>query len=381
MFPRHTSEIVVLSTRRLLRSLGLALLAGALSLSAAQSRQTLTVLTHDSFSLPTELIAEFTAATGIDVTFLAGGDAGESVNRAILTKARPIADVLFGIDDSLLERARSEGVFEPYASPALERVPLELRFDPEHLVTPIDVGYVIPNVDLAWFEERGVPLPTTLEDLADPSYRGLTAVQDPASSSSGLAFLLATIARFGDARAGVGATTDSELGDWLDFWAALRDNDVRVTSGWSDAYYTAFSRYGGDRPIVVSYLTSPAAEVIFSEEALLSPPTANLSCAGCGYRQIEAAGIIAGTSRRAAAEAFIDFLLGRAAQEAIPLAMFVHPVVRDAAVPSEFVEHAVLGAGVAAQSLPSQVIQEHQRRWLSQWTAVMMQGRDPASLR
>ncbi len=373
------------TVRSALRPLVALLMAASLSLGAAQSAPTLTVLTHDSFSLPEELIGEFTAATGIRVTFLAGGDAGEIVNRAILTKARPIADVLFGIDDSLLERARSEGVFEPYSSPALARVPAELRFDQESLVTPVDVGYVLPNVDLAWFEERDLPLPAALEDLADPLYRGLTAVQDPASSSPGLAFLLATVARFGDAQAGVvaGGETGDEpaFGDWLDFWAALRDNGARVTSGWSDAYYTAFTRYGGDRPVVISYLTSPAAEVIFAEVPLASPPTANLECAGCAYRQIEAVGILAGTPRRAAAEAFIDFLLSREAQEAIPLEMFVHPVVTDAAVPPEFEEHAVLLPGVAAASLPSSVVQANQQRWLGQWTAVMMQGRDPASVR
>lgn len=380
MSSRQTSQVVAFVGRAVRPAIAL-LLAVTLSLGAAQTRQTLTVLTHDSFSLPAELIAEFTAATGIEVTFLAGGDAGEIVNRVILTKARPIADVLFGIDDSLLERARSEGVLDPYLSSELARVPAEFRFDAEGLVTPIDVGYVLPNVDLAWFEASGLPLPALLEDLADPAYRGLTAVQDPASSSSGLAFLMATVARFGDAAAGVEASVDSGHGDWLDFWAALRDNGVRVTSGWSDAYYTAFTRYGGDRPVVVSYLTSPAAEVIFSEEELTSPPTANLECAGCAYRQIEAAGIIRGTTRRAAAEAFIDFLLSRQVQEAIPLEMFVHPVVAGAALPPEFVEHAVLVDGVAAQGLASSVIQANQRRWLDQWTAVMMQGRSPASVR
>ena len=342
--------------------------------------QRVTVLTHDSFALPEELIAEFTAATGIEVVFLPGGDAGEVVNRAILTKARPLADVLYGIDDSLLERARGEGIFEPYTSPALAGVPADLHLDGS--VTPIDVGYVLPNVDTGWFEERALALPATLEDLAQPAYAGLTAVQNPASSSPGLAFMLATISRFGDAAAGIEPdAATAPFSDWLDFWAALRANDVLVTDGWTDAYYTSFTRYGGDRPVVVSYLTSPAAEVIFAEEPVTEPPTANLECAGCAYRQVEAAGILAGAANRDAAKAFIDFLLSREVQEAIPLAMFVHPVLADAALPPEFVAFATLEEDVVAPSLPSATIQANQARWLAQWTAVVLQGRQPADVR
>lgn len=370
------------TVRRTVGRLGMALAALLLWLAATSgAAQRLTVLTHDSFSLPEELIAQFAADTGIEVTFLAGGDAGEVVNRAILTKARPIADVLFGIDDGLLERARDEGIFDAYLSPGLELVPEEYWSDADGLVTPIDVGFVLPNIDRAWFAERGLAPPATLEALAEPAFRDLTVVQDPASSSPGLAFLLATVARFGDPAASVAPAVATGYGDWLDFWAALRDNGVLVTSGWSDAYYTAFTRYGGDRPIVVSYLTSPAAEVIFSDEPLTTPPTANLTCEGCAYRQVEAAGILAGTRNRAAAEAFIDFLLSRQVQEAIPLAMFVHPVTSDADVPPEFSQHAVIAADAVAASLPSAVVQSNQRRWLAQWTAVVLQGRDPATLR
>lgn len=348
--------------------------------------QRLTVLTHDSFALPQELVDEFTATTGIEVVFLSGGDAGEIVNRAILTKSRPLADLLYGIDDSLLERARGEDIFEPYVSPALTRVPAALHLG--DLVTPVDVGYVVPNIDTAWFGSRDLALPATLEALAATRYAGLTAVQNPASSSPGLAFLLATIARFGDPAAGVVGTTDltGEFSDWLDFWAALRDNDVLVTDGWTDAYYTAFTRYGGDRPVVLSYLTSPAAEVIFADEpaqgdAISPAPTANLECTGCAYRQVEAIAILRGTANRAAAERFVDFMLSVPVQEAIPLAMFVHPVVTDAGLPPEFDEYARLEDGVAAPTIASAIVQANQRRWLAQWTAVVLQGRDPGAVR
>ncbi len=363
--------------RKLVPAILSTLLAMLLSVAAAER---ITVLTHDSFALPTELVTDFTKRTGIDVSFLKGGDAGEVVNRAVLTKSRPLADVLFGVDDSLLERVRSEGIFEPYLSPQLANVRSDFVFDPTGLITPVDVGYVLPNVDVAWFTDRGLALPASLASLAEPAYRGLTVVENPATSSPGLAFLLATVVRFGDQRAGVvGAST--EYADWLDFWAALVANGVDVADGWSDAYYTLFTRYGGDRPLVVSYATSPAAEVIFADEPLRESPTANLQCPGCAYRQVEGVGILKGTKHRAAAEAFVDFMLSPAVQAAIPAAMFVSPVAVGTVLPPEFELYTQVDQGVVAEPLPAATVQANQARWLRQWTAVVLQERDPASVR
>lgn len=345
----------------------ISLLATLLALGLAPA-QTLRVLTHDSFDLSTEVLERFSLETGVEVQLLSGGDAGETVSRAILTKERPIADLLFGVDNSLLTRATEADIFEPYRSPLLEHVPADLIFDPEHRVTPVDVGYVVFNLDLGWFDREGLAPPADLSDLADPRYRGLTAVLDPATSSPGLAFMLTTVDRFGEP-------------GWLEYWAELRDNEVMVASGWSDAYYTAFTRYGGDRPIVLSYATSPAAEVIFAEEPLSEAPTGNLSCQRCAYRQVEAAGILRGTDQRRAAEMFIDFLLSREVQADIPGVMFVYPVRDDVPLPPEFEQFAERPSEEQTAELSPTVVAAGLQKWLDQWTQVVSQGRRPESVR
>ena len=332
----------------------------------AASAQTLNVLTHDSFTISEEVIAAFTQETGIQVNFIQGGDAGESVNRAILTKSRPLADVLYGVDNNLIARAASEGIFEPYSSPRLSAVPSEYHFA-ENLVTPIDVGYVNFNYDKAYFAQNEVAVPGTLEQLTQAPYRGLTVVENPASSSPGLAFMLTTVAKFGDG--------------WLDYWAALRDNDVQVTDGWESAYYTSFSQYGGDRPIVLSYATSPAAEVVFAEQTPDDAPTANLFCETCVYRQVEAAGILKGSDNVKAAQQFIDFMLSKRFQDDIPLNMYVYPVIDNATLPEVFEQYAQTPTPQQIATLPPEEVQTNLAEWLDAWTQVVQQGRDPAEVR
>ena len=332
------------------------------------SAQTLTVLTHDSFSISEDVTQSFTAETGIELEFLAAGDAGELVNRAILTKDAPLGDVLYGIDNSLLARAQNADIFEPYTSPELENVAEALRLEPQGLVTPVDVGLVNFNYDVSYFEEAGLEPPTDIAELSDEAYRGLAVVQNPATSSPGLAFMLATIDRFGEE-------------GWLEYWAELRDNDLMVTAGWNDAYYTAFSLYDGDRPIVLSYATSPAAEVMFAEEALDDAPSANLFCEACVYQQIEAAGILRGSENVEAAQMFIDYMLSEAFQADIPENMFVYPARSGVAVPEAFNTYAQQPSEGEIAGLESQLIEDNVQDWLAQWTAVVEQGQAPKDVR
>lgn len=330
--------------------------------------QQLSILTHESFTISEDILDAFTEDTGIELRFIQGGDAGETTNKAILTRRRPLADLFFGIDNSLIARATDKDIFEPYASSALSSVPGSLQFDADNNVTPVDVGYVNFNLDKGWFEENNLVLPSNLDELATESYKGLTVVENPNSSSPGLAFMLTTIDNYGP-------------DGWLTYWQALRDNDLYVTEGWTDAYYSSFTRYGGDRPVVLSYASSPAAEVIFSEDPLDEAPTVNLFCDKCAYEQIEAVGILKGAKNVEAAQQFIDYMLSVQFQEDIPMNMFVYPVNSEASLPEEFEAYSqVPGANVIA-SLESSYIEANLETWLDQWTQVVLQGRDADRVR
>ena len=342
-------------------------LAAAVSLAAACSgsetssdrgQPTIVLLTHDSFDVSRDVVRSFERESGIDLQIVQAGDAGQLVNRAILTAGNPEGDVLFGVDDNLVPAAIEAGVFEPYESPGLSRVDDAFELDPTHAVTPVDHGDVCLNVDLDWFDGRELDPPTDLTDLTDGRYRGLTVVENPATSTPGLAFLLATIARFGD-------------DGWQAYWRDLRANDALVVDGWEQAYFGEFSGAGGgegERPIVVSYATSPVAEVLLAEEPLDRAPTAAIteSC----YRQVEFAGVLAGTEEPEGAREVIDFLLSRSFQEDVPLRMFVFPVVSDAELPVAFVRWAEEPESPLALA-PERVSAEREA-WVQTWTDLML---------
>jgi thiamine transport system substrate-binding protein len=315
----------------------------------------LVLMTHDSFALSAGVLEAFTEETGIAVTLLDSGDAGTMLSQAILTKGNPIADVAFGVDNTFLSRALAEDIFIEYESAYLESVPASLRIDSR--VTPIDFGYVCINYDKAAF--TGTPPPGRLRDLTSPAYRDMLVVQDPASSSPGLAFLLATIATFG------------ETGDytWQDYWRELKSNGVLVTSGWTEAYTGAFTAggSGGDRPVVVSYASSPAVGVYFTDPPPADAPTAAM-LEGC-FQQVEYAGILAGTEHPEQAGALVDFLLTPLVQEDIPLNMFVYPANADAALPQVFTDFSPIPAAPA--EMPVEAIELNRERWINEWTDIL----------
>jgi thiamine transport system substrate-binding protein len=318
---------------------------------------TLTVMTHDSFEVSEEVSATFEEEHGVTVHFLKAGDTGTAVNKAVLAVGNPLADVFYGVDNTFLSRALDEGIFEPYESPLLSDVPDDFKLDPENRALPVDYGDVCLNYDIAYFKDNDLPVPASLEDLLEPEYESLLVVENPATSSPGLAFLFATIGHFGE-------------DGYLDFWEGLVDNDVMVVNDWETAYYTEFSRWGGTRPIVVSYGSSPPFEVIFAEEPIDEPPTSAVVSAGSCFRQIEFVGILKGTKNRDLAEKWVDFMLSPAFQEDVPLQMFVFPVNPNAVLDPTFVQHLAVPDEPAFVS-PADIA-AHREEWIRDWTETVL---------
>jgi thiamine transport system substrate-binding protein len=318
-----------------------------------EESRTLTVMTHDSFAASEEVISTFENENKIELQFLAAGDTGSAVNKAALSKEAPLADVFYGVDNTFLSRALEEDIFETYASPLLDVIPDHFKLDDQNRVIPVDYGDVCLNYDVNYFAKNNLNPPTNLEDLLKPEFKGLVVVENPATSSPGLAFLFATIGHFGE---------DA----YLTYWQGLVDNDVKVVNDWETAYYTEFSRWGGQYPIVVSYGSSPPFEVIFAEEPMDEPPTAAVTGDGSCFRQIEFVGILKGTENRDMAEKFIDFMLSTTFQEDIPLQMYVFPVNPEAELDDTFINYLAVPENPA--ELDPATIAEKREVWIKDWT-------------
>jgi thiamine transport system substrate-binding protein len=314
---------------------------------------TLRLVTHDSFAVSDGIFDQFEADTGISVELLTTGDAGTLVSEAVLTAGNPVGDVLFGIDNTFLCRGLAGDVFVPYESPALADVPDELELDPNHLVTPIDVGDVCVNYANAAYADDTAP--ADLDDLVDPAFADQFVTENPETSSPGFAFLLATIAKYGE-------------DGWEDYWRSLRDNGVQVTNGWSEAYEEAFAGGSGGRTIVTSYAASPVVEVLYADPPVDVAPTSVIedSC----FRQVEFAGVLRGTGHPEAAAKLVDFLLSPSFQEDIPLNMFVEPANETAALPDVFLEHRTEIA--APLSLDPAAIEAGRSEWTERWTEIVL---------
>ena len=320
--------------------------------------QTLTVMTHDSFAASKEVIQAFETANNVKINFLKGGDAGAALNKVVLTKGAPLADVFYGVDNTFLSRALEADIYEPYASPALQDISGEFKLDSSNRALPVDYGDVCINYDKKYFADKSLAVPQSLEDLTKPEYKGLLVMENPATSSTGLAFMLATVKHYGDS--------------FTDYWKKLKDNGLVVVDGWETAYYTNFSASSGHgpQPMVVSYNTSPAAEVIFAEKKLDDSPTASILGPDTCFRQIEFVGILKGTKHRALAEKFVDFILSKQFQEDMPTQMFIYPVIPNATLPDAFVKYSKLPQQTA--TLDPKIIAEKRDAWIQAWTDVVM---------
>lgn len=326
------------------------LTAGCSLVGTGQDRdgRTVTLVTHGSFSISDSAKAAFERRSGLRLEIRKRGDAGALTNKLVLTRTNPIGDVAFGVDSTFASRALGNDVFAPYEPAAAERIPRRYDVGSGDRLTPVDVGDVCVNVDTTWFAEHHIPPPTNLRDLADPRYRGLFAVPNPATSSPGLAFLLNTVATFGEH-------------GWRDYWRGLLANDVKISAGWQQAYNQDFSGSSGrgPRPIVLSYASSPSAEIGPGGQ-----PRTRALLATC-YRQVEYAGVLAGTDQPRAAHEVVDFLVSREFQSEVSERMYVYPVLPGVELPASWAKAAPLPSDPA--ELEPERVERNRKRWVQQW--------------
>jgi thiamine transport system substrate-binding protein len=322
--------------------------------ASSRTGGTVTLVTHDSFAVSDEVLAAFEEESGLTVEQVAPGDGGALVNQLILTKDSPLGDVVFGIDNTFASRAIDEGVLDPYTPDALSDSAARYAVGDGGELTPVDLGDVCVNVDHTWFADAGIPEPVTLEDLTKPEYEDLLVVTNPATSSPGLAFLLATVGAFGE-------------DGWEDYWADLRANGVKVVDGWSDAYYVDFSgsEGAGPRPLVLSYSTSPAFTL--TEDGSASTTGALLDTC---FRQVEYAGVLANAKNPEGAQRLVDFLVSEAFQTDVPGQMYMYPADDSVALPDGWAEFAPL-ADEPFEVAPADV-SAHRDEWIKAWTATVV---------
>ncbi|MEV6381431.1 thiamine ABC transporter substrate-binding protein [Streptomyces sp. NPDC051773] len=324
--------------------------------------KTVTLVSHGSFAYSKDVLKAFEKESGYQVKVLKSGDAGQAVNQAILTKDNPQGDVFFGVDNTLLSRALDNGLFQPYEAKGLDKVGAAYQLDKdEHRVTPIDSGDICVNYDKAYFAEKKIEPPRTYADLIKPEYKDLLVTENASTSSPGLGFLLGSAAEFGD-------------DGWEGYWEKLKANGVKVVDGWEQAYYQEFSgstdgkKAGGDRPLVVSYASSPPAEVVYAKPRPKTAPTGVAE--GTCFRQIEFAGLLSNAKNAEGGKALIDFLISKRFQEDMPLNMFVYPVVEGASVPAEFTEYGP--AAKDPETMAPEKIAENRDQWVKSWTSLVL---------
>lgn len=337
---------------RRLFTLAAAVLAAVPVSTPTLAADELRVMVHSSFALPKPLLAQFEAQNGIKLAIIKGGDAGEMLNKLILTRTKPVADAVFGIDNTLVGKALAAGVLEPIL-PQTTTAP-DANLGPA--LAAVDYGFVTLNYDKAAVAKGGVALPKTLQDLTLPAYKGWLVTPNPATSSTGYAFLLATISAMGEESA-------------FAWWAQMRGNGLKVVKGWSEAYYTDFARNKGAYPLVVSYATSPAAEVFYSKDKITEAPTASLNLPGGVFRQVEGVGLVKGGGQRQAALKFVDFMRSGPVQQVLQTEMWMYPAQVGTAR-AEVMRHAAEPAAFEAPA--SQVIASQGAAWVARWTKVVL---------
>lgn len=299
----------------------------------SQDPSTVTLVTHDEFVLGDGVLERFEKESGLTVEVKPVGSAARLRNLLQRQTDAPIGDVVFGVDSLFESRITEAGVTEV------------------NYLWPVGESDVCVTADTDWFAEQDVPVPGSLDDLADPRYQGLLVTPDPATSAIGLAFLLAGVDEYGD----TGVT---------DYFAALRGNDIAVAPTREEAY-GAFTGAGGggDRPLVVS----PATALAATTDDGGTPGTAVV--AQTCFRVEENAGVLAGARNRQGAKDLLEFLVSDEVQEDVPRSMALYPADEGTRLPAALVERAPLVK--EPHELDPDEIAEHREGWIRAWAAIV----------
>ena len=316
------------------RIFALLTVALSLGLSACTNNTvaSITLVAHDSFVMSDELISEYNKTVGPELTIVRAGDVGEMTGKLVLTKDAPIADVVYGIDNT-------------FASVIDENKVLG-----ENKLVPINFADICFNVDIQYFNEKNLAIPDHWKELIQPKYKNLAVIENPNLSSTGLGFLVSTFAAF---------STEDETTSW---WKSFKNNGVKVAASWEDAYYGDFSGSAGKGkyPVVLSYSSSPADEV--DENGNAKTVALRKDC----FRQIEYAGVLKNANYQAG-EALIKFMLGKSFQEALPAAMYVYPIDETVALPESWALRAPAAISTIGGNLD---IAKNRSAWLSAYNKV-----------
>ncbi len=312
-------------------------IALALSLGAcsAQTSSVVTIATHDSFLIPDTLINQFKKQTGYTLQGVKVGDAGELTNKLVLTKDDPIADAFFGIDNTLAGVATKNGIVDGG-------------------MTAIDYADVCFNYDRTWFAKNELTPPVSWQQLTSTEYKNLTVVENPATSSTGLAFMFSTIAKLGEPQ-------------WQTWWKKMFVNGMKVDAGWEQAYYTDFSGSAGHGkyPIVLSYSSSPADEI--GKDGKSRTVSINKDC----FRQIEFAGVLKNAKNAAGARAFVNFMKSKAFQASVAENMYVYPIDKSVTLPESWAKFAP--ASKSFVNVSKFRFDEGRSAWLDAWSKLAEQ--------
>lgn len=324
----------------------------------------LRILTYDIAAFSDEMLAEFTNQTGYEIEMIRTDDSGGILEQLLQTQQAQQADLAIGLDNTYLQTALnfcllqaheanisgiSETALEPYSGP---------------LALPFDRGDVCLNYDETRVDGTNLTVPTSLWNLTEPEWNGLTAFPSPVTSSPGRAFMSATIDYF--------ENDEDNTTDAFDWWKAMADNGAIFTSGWTEAYEIHYSGgYGewveghlGDAAMTVSYCHSPGVEAFYGGNWTKST---SLTLPRSSFHQVEYAGVINGGTEIDAANAFIAYLLSEDVNRNMPENNLMQSVLVDAAWPETDGYAYHTDTPTLNAEISNERIAEEMEAWLSDW--------------